>query len=133
MVVGSEWLLAGWAKIQSPDWGTSGKALRGFVAGALAQTSGPNPAVLGWYAWFLQHIVLPNAGLFSFLVTWGEFAMPGISGKDSMLTDALGITDLQGSGIDKIDAGAGSKSALQVGQERNQHAWNESDKASITD
>jgi thiosulfate dehydrogenase [quinone] large subunit len=75
MNVGAEWLLAGWEKIQSPAWGTSGKALTGFVAGALARTSGPNPAVQGWYAWFLQHAVLNNTGLFSFLVTWGEFAV----------------------------------------------------------
>ncbi len=72
MNVGAEWLLAGWEKVKSPVWGTSGKALSGFVAGALAKTSGPNPAVQGWYAWFLQNIVQPNAGLFSFLVTWGE-------------------------------------------------------------
>ncbi len=75
MYVGAEWLLAGWEKITSPAWGASGKALAGFTAGALAKSSGANPAVQGWYAWFLQHIVLPNAGLFSFLVTWGEFAV----------------------------------------------------------
>jgi len=75
MYVGSQWFLAGWEKITSPDWGTSGKALTGFAAGALAKTSGANPAVQGWYAWFLQHIIIPNAGLFSFLVTWGEFAV----------------------------------------------------------
>jgi len=75
MNVGAQWLLAGWEKITSPAWGASGKAMAGFVAGALAKSSGPNPAVQGWYAWFLQHFVLPNAGLFSFLVTWGEFAV----------------------------------------------------------
>jgi thiosulfate dehydrogenase (quinone) large subunit len=75
MDVGAEWLLAGWEKITSPAWGTSGKALSGFVAGALAKTSGANPAVSGWYAWFLQHVVQPNAGFFSFIVTWGEFAV----------------------------------------------------------
>jgi thiosulfate dehydrogenase (quinone) large subunit len=75
MYVGAEWLLAGWEKVISPAWGTSGKAIAGFTAGALAKTSGANPAVQGWYAWFLQHIVLPNAGLFSFLVTWGEVAV----------------------------------------------------------
>lgn len=75
MYVGSQWFLAGWEKITSPGWGTSGKALTGFATGALAKSSGTNPAVQGWYAWFLQHIVLPNAGLFSFLVTWGEFAI----------------------------------------------------------
>lgn len=75
MEVGAEWLLAGWEKIQSPAWGTSGKAVSGFVAGALAKTSGANPAVQGWYAWFLQHMVQPNAGLFSFVITYGEFAV----------------------------------------------------------
>jgi thiosulfate dehydrogenase [quinone] large subunit len=50
-------------------------ALAGFVNGALAKTTGANPAVQGWYAWFLQNIVQPNAGLFSFLVTWGEVAV----------------------------------------------------------
>ncbi|HZS79460.1 MAG TPA: hypothetical protein VFA41_22795 [Ktedonobacteraceae bacterium] len=75
MDVGAQWLLAGWEKVTSPAWGASGKALSGFVAGALAKTSGANPSVQGWYAWFLQHMVLPNAGLFSFLVTWGEVAV----------------------------------------------------------
>lgn len=75
MNVGAEWLLAGWEKVQSPAWGSSGKALTGFVAGALAKTSGPNPAVQGWYAWFLQHIVVNSTGFFSFLVTWGELAV----------------------------------------------------------
>ncbi len=75
MYVGAEWLLAGWEKVLSPAWGTSGKALSGFVAGALAKSSGANPAVQGWYASFLHNFVLPNAGLFSFLVTWGEVAV----------------------------------------------------------
>jgi thiosulfate dehydrogenase (quinone) large subunit len=76
MNVGAQWFLAGWEKIKEPAvWGTSGVAIKGFVAGALAKTAGPNPAVQGWYANFLQHFVLPNAGFFSFLVTWGEFAV----------------------------------------------------------
>lgn len=75
MEVGAEWLLAGWEKMQSPAWGTTGKAIGGFVAGALAKTSGPNPAVQGWYAWFLLHLVQPNPGLWSFLITYGEFAV----------------------------------------------------------
>lgn len=76
MYVGTEWLLAGWEKVITPAaWGTSGKAITGFVKAALAQTGGPHPAVQGWYAWFLQNIVLPNAGFFSFLVTWGEVAV----------------------------------------------------------
>ena len=75
MYVGAQWLLAGWEKVISPAWGTSGKALGGFAAGALAKSTGDHPAVQGWYAWFLQHLVLANAGLFSLLVTWGEVAV----------------------------------------------------------
>lgn len=75
MEVGAEWLLAGWEKLQSPAWGASGKAMSGFVAGALAKTAGPNPAVQGWYAWFLQHLVQPNPGLWSILITYGELAV----------------------------------------------------------
>jgi len=72
MDVGGEWVSAGWEKVKSPVWGTSGKALAGFVSGALAKSSGANPAVQGWYAWFLQHVVQNSIGIFSFMVTWGE-------------------------------------------------------------
>ena len=75
MNVGAQWVIAGWEKVESPAWGTSGTALKGFVAGALAKSSGANPAVQGWYADFLRNFVEPNAGLFSFLVTWGEVAV----------------------------------------------------------
>src|SRR5215472_10488401 len=76
MNVGAQWLLAGWEKAQTPDaWGTSGTALKGFVAGALAKSSGAHPSVQGWYANFLHDTVLPNVGMFSFLVTWGEVAV----------------------------------------------------------
>ncbi len=75
MYVGAEWFLAGWEKVISPAWGTSGKAVAGFASGALKLTGGDHPAVQGWYAWFLQHVVTPNVGLFSFLVTWGEVAV----------------------------------------------------------
>jgi thiosulfate dehydrogenase [quinone] large subunit len=75
MYVGAEWLLAGWGKVTDPAWGTSGKAIAGFVAGALAKSTGAHPAVQGWYAWFLQNLVLPSSGVFSLLVTWGEVAV----------------------------------------------------------
>ena len=78
MSVGAQWLLAGYAKIfgaEAAAFGTSGKGVAGFVAGALAKSSGPYPSVQGWYAWFLQHIVQPNPGLFSVLVSWGEVAV----------------------------------------------------------
>ncbi len=75
MDVGAEWLLAGWEKVQSPAWGTSGTALSGFVNSALPKAAGAHPSVQGWYASFLQNFVLPNAGVFSFVVTWGEVAV----------------------------------------------------------
>jgi thiosulfate dehydrogenase (quinone) large subunit len=75
MNVGAQWLLAGWEKVQDPAWGSSGTAITGFVKGALAKTGGAHPSVQGWYGSFLENVVLPNAGLWSFLITWGEVAV----------------------------------------------------------
>jgi len=75
MYVGAEWFLAGWEKVISPAWGGSGVALKGFVAGALAKSTGEHAAVQGWYAWFLHNAVLPGAGFFSVLVSFGELAV----------------------------------------------------------
>ncbi len=47
--------------------------MTGFINGALAKATGEHPAVQNWYAWFLQHVVLPNAVTWSYLVTAGEF------------------------------------------------------------
>ncbi len=72
--VGYEWLSAGWGKLHNAAWvgSSAGTALTGFIKGALAQTTGANPNVQGWYASFLQNIVLPNAAVWSTLVAWGE-------------------------------------------------------------
>jgi len=87
--VGYEWLTAGWEKLtghsisigsfgetsKGGPWvwsGHDGAALKGFIAGAVAQTKGTNPAVQSWYAAFLQSFVLPHAALFAYLVTFGE-------------------------------------------------------------
>ncbi len=89
LYIGYEWLAAGWDKLfgrsidflggtfgqVSKPWvfsGHDGAAIKGFVAGALAQAGGPHPAVQGWYAAFLRGFVLPNAGLFAYLITFGE-------------------------------------------------------------
>jgi len=85
LYVGYEWISAGWEKMtgyslfgeaqKGGAWvftGHEGTAIKGFVAGALAQAGGPHPAVQGWYAWFLQNAVLPNAGIFAYAVTFGE-------------------------------------------------------------
>lgn len=74
LYLGWEWLVAGWAKVQNPDWtgATAGKALDGFIHGALTKTVGAHPDVQGWYAWFLTHAVSPNTALWSNMVAWGE-------------------------------------------------------------
>lgn len=72
--VGWQWVEAGWEKIHNPAWVGSGAggALSGFLNGALAKTAGAHPDVQGWYGWFLGHIVLPHATLWSHAVAYGE-------------------------------------------------------------
>jgi thiosulfate dehydrogenase (quinone) large subunit len=76
LYVGYEWLMAGWGKVTHPAgvWvgDKAGAAVSGFLTGALAKTDGAHPDVQGWYAWFLQHVALPNAAAFSYLVAYGE-------------------------------------------------------------
>jgi len=75
LYVGWEWLQAGWGKLHNPAWtGTkAGSAITGFLNTALSKASGDHPDVQGWYAWFLQHVVLIDPKLWSFLISWGEF------------------------------------------------------------
>ena len=72
--VGYEWLSAGWGKLHNPAWvgSQAGTALSGFVNGALTKVSGAHPDVQTWYAWFLQHVVLPNVSIWSYVVSIGE-------------------------------------------------------------
>lgn len=74
LYVGYEWLIAGLGKLGNPAWTgqNAGAAITGFVNGALQRTGGEHPDVQAWYAWFLQNLVLPNASLWSYLVTFGE-------------------------------------------------------------
>jgi thiosulfate dehydrogenase (quinone) large subunit len=72
--VGWQWLDAGWSKIHNPAWvgDGAGQALGGFIKGALEKTGGAHPDVQGWYAAFLQNVVVPNAQSWSYVVAWGE-------------------------------------------------------------
>lgn len=74
--VGWHWLEAGWGKFTNPAgvWvgDKAGVAISGFLSGALKKTTGDHPDVTGWYAWFIQNVALPNAKVFSYLVTFGE-------------------------------------------------------------
>lgn len=76
LYLGYTWLTAGWGKLTNPAgvWvgAKSGSAVTGFIQGALAKTGGDHPDVSAWYAGFLERIALPNAVLFSYLVTYGE-------------------------------------------------------------
>ncbi len=87
--VGYQWLDAGWAKLTgySLDIGSFGQpvpggawlfgghgsvALAAFLNNAVAHASGPYPMVQAWYAAFLQHLILPQVGVFAYVVTFGE-------------------------------------------------------------
>lgn len=72
--IGRIWLEAGIGKLQNPTWTGSqaGKSLTGFITGALAKTEGAHPDVQGWYAWFLQNVIMPNAAFWSYVVAIGE-------------------------------------------------------------
>lgn len=74
LYAGYEWISAGYGKLTSPAWtgATAGTALTGFIRNALTLSSGEHPSVQGWYAGFLQNVVLPNATVWSYLVAWGE-------------------------------------------------------------
>lgn len=80
LAVGYEWISAGWGKINNPAWfgSDAGKALSGFLQGALAKTGGAHPQVQSWYAAFLRDVVVPNARLWSYLISIGEF-MVGVA------------------------------------------------------
>ncbi len=77
LYAGWAWLDAGWGKIGSDVWvgANAGKALGGFVQGALTKTGGLHPDVQSWYAWFLSHAVAPYAEVWSYVVAWGEVAV----------------------------------------------------------
>lgn len=75
--LGWSWLTSGYGKVfgeNSAVWvgSKAGVAVSGFLHGALAKTGGPHPDVQWWYAWFINHMALPNAKVFSYLVAWGE-------------------------------------------------------------
>jgi len=72
--LGYEWLHAALGKWIEGGWVDEGAggAVKGFAQGAIAQTKGEFPQVTGWYASFLENVVVPNAALFSYLVIFGE-------------------------------------------------------------
>jgi thiosulfate dehydrogenase (quinone) large subunit len=74
LYVGWQWLSAGWEKLTGSGWvgADAGKSMAGFAAGAIKAAGGAHPSVTPYYAWFLQHLVLPAAGAWGYAITAGE-------------------------------------------------------------
>jgi len=74
LYLGYLWVMAGYEKIINPAWvgDNAGVAMTGFIKGALAKTGGLHPDVSMWYAWFLEHMVLPNVEIWSYAISYGE-------------------------------------------------------------
>lgn len=72
LYLGYSWLTAGIGKVKSDVWTgeNAGTAIEGFMGGALSKVEGGD--VAGWYATFLENVVIPNAVPFSYMVAWGE-------------------------------------------------------------
>lgn len=68
LYVGWEFLKAGHEKLAAGGFDASG-----FLKGAAAKTGGAHPSVQAWWGHFLSGFAIPNAGLFNFLVPYGEF------------------------------------------------------------
>lgn len=77
LYLGYAWLMAGIEKFSNPAWfgSNAGASLTGFVERALTKTAGAHPDVTFWYASFLENVVLPQATLWSNMITLGELAV----------------------------------------------------------
>src|SRR5699024_3320391 len=72
LYLGYSWCMAGGGKVTSDAWtgDDAGVAVSGFMEGALARAQEGD--VAGWYASFLETVVIPNAVVFSYAIAWGE-------------------------------------------------------------
>lgn len=67
--VGWSWLSAGWGKVTTEG----GWSAAGFIGNVAANPVMKDDAILyPTYTWFLETFAVNSAGLFSFLVSWGE-------------------------------------------------------------
>lgn len=71
LYLGWMWLSAGWGKVTGEKFNAGG-FLTGAVNNPVVKDGEP---VFGWYVSFLDNFVIPNADLFSFMVSWGEVAV----------------------------------------------------------
>ncbi len=63
ILIGYEWLRAGWEKVTDPEFAAG-------LSGTLVFFAKDNPN--GWYVGFLQKVAMPNVTIFATLVAWGE-------------------------------------------------------------
>lgn len=87
--IGYQWFTSGFGKVTGGEFDAGG-----FLQGAVAQAGGEHPAVQGWWAAFLETFTIPNAGLFTFLVMWGELLVGAalILGLFTNFAALMGIT-----------------------------------------
>ena len=107
--VGWQWLVSGLEKLtgysidvgyfaqpSGERWvfnGHPGSQIVAFANGAIQRSGGDHPQVTDWYAWFLQHVVIPNAAVFAYLVTFGELLV-GIALIAGLLTGVAAAAGL---------------------------------------
>jgi thiosulfate dehydrogenase [quinone] large subunit len=89
LIIGYEWLSAGLDKLTgysfafdsfgvrsaSGPWVFNARgpvAIRQFLMSSIQKSTGAHASVPEWYAAIVHAVVLPNAGIFSYLVTFGE-------------------------------------------------------------
>src|SRR5690625_2145976 len=97
--IGYKWLTAGISKLQMSGFDASG-----FITMAAESSAAP-----AWWQAFLQNVAAPNAGIFSFMVLWGEILV-GIAlilGIFSNFAALMGIT----MNLSFLFSGAGSLDA----------------------
>ncbi|AXI10737.1 Crp/Fnr family transcriptional regulator [Oceanobacillus zhaokaii] len=87
--IGYTWLMGGLGKVTSGGFDASG-----FIQGAIANSTGEGATVQAWWGTFLETVALPNVGLFSFLVMWGEILVGAalILGVFTNFAALMGIT-----------------------------------------
>lgn len=77
LLLAYEFIPSGWGKLFGPGsavWvgAKAGTAVTGYLNNALTLTGGDHPSVSQFYAWVIQNVMLPGAGIFTYLVAVGE-------------------------------------------------------------
>src|SRR5258708_33543376 len=74
VLVGLDWLTAGWTKLNDPAWMQTGEALKGFWTNALKVSDTGKPVITyGWYSSFIKALL--DSGSYTWvakLVAFGE-------------------------------------------------------------